>query len=298
MRDACRGALPIRRRDEVFFQHVGFVGVESIAVDPEYVQLRGRRPRDPETLVPGQRNRPAADQHRVSPARGHERDRRRLRPRRRQVDGCPASASNGPRSVTMTVCPTGHPGATVRVLRGAIRHPALRVSGRFRRAAPRRSRQRRGRHRRGRGRSRRPRGEQLSPAVGGVEHRHVRPSSVHRGSPRSGLLATVPAAICRPWETKASSAATFRRTELNGNHKQVRGSIDVPEGTRLLRVTMNGSLGTNAGPNNFDLFIGAGAAPSAGDFDLRGHSRVLVRRLRDRVAGGREVVRVGAASDG
>jgi hypothetical protein len=53
---------------------------------------------------------------------------------------------------------------------------------------------------------------------------------------------------------------------INGNHKQVRGSIDVPEGTRLLRVTMNGSLATNAGANNFDLFVGAGAAPSPSNF--------------------------------
>jgi hypothetical protein len=34
----------------------------------------------------------------------------------------------------------------------------------------------------------------------------------------------------------------------------------------LLRVAMNGSLATNAGRNNFDLFIGAGAVPSATNF--------------------------------
>jgi trypsin len=54
---------------------------------------------------------------------------------------------------------------------------------------------------------------------------------------------------------------------LSAGNPELRGSFEVPAGTQLLRVTMNGVLATDRGRNNFDLFLKAGAPPTAVDFD-------------------------------
>lgn len=49
---------------------------------------------------------------------------------------------------------------------------------------------------------------------------------------------------------------------LAADSPELRESFDVPVGTDLLRVMMNGVLATDAGRNNFDLFIREGSPPS------------------------------------
>jgi hypothetical protein len=46
---------------------------------------------------------------------------------------------------------------------------------------------------------------------------------------------------------------------------QATGSFSVPTGTKLLRVALNAELGTT--PNDFDLYVKAGAPPTLADFD-------------------------------
>lgn len=58
--------------------------------------------------------------------------------------------------------------------------------------------------------------------------------------------------------------------QLSGSFRQLAVTVDVPAGTAVLRVGMNGQLGSNVATdraNDFDLFVRAGSAPSALVFD-------------------------------
>ncbi len=57
---------------------------------------------------------------------------------------------------------------------------------------------------------------------------------------------------------------TFRG-DLTASDPEFRSSFEVPVGTDLLRVTMNGVLATDAGRNNFDLYVKPGSPPSTTD---------------------------------
>lgn len=56
------------------------------------------------------------------------------------------------------------------------------------------------------------------------------------------------------------------RGELDSGAPEFRQAFDVPPGTTLLRVTMNGVLATDLGRNNFDLYVKPASPPSTSDY--------------------------------
>lgn len=70
------------------------------------------------------------------------------------------------------------------------------------------------------------------------------------------------------------STGTIARTtsgQLIGTSSQARSQIEVPPGTALLRIALNGQLGSGSGfssiSNDFDLYVRAGSAPTTETFD-------------------------------
>ena len=69
-----------------------------------------------------------------------------------------------------------------------------------------------------------------------------------------------------PVGSPGTAAYTFLGA-LSDGAREVRDSFEVPPGAQLLRVTMNGVLATDAGRNNFDLYVRAGSPAAAGNSD-------------------------------
>lgn len=55
--------------------------------------------------------------------------------------------------------------------------------------------------------------------------------------------------------------------DLGSKSSELRGEFDVPQGTQLMRVIMNGVILTGQERNDFDLFVRQGAEPTAESYD-------------------------------
>lgn len=248
----------------VFFQHVGFVGVQSIAVDPEYSSfiagdlavIKLRQPVSGITPLPiNTAVRPAMGMNQTIVGFGRDEGMSMLsglgvkRSATVSLTTCPSGIPPerfdcyaAPSDNQPSACPGDSGGPLLADLGSGLVVTGVATGARG--------------------------GDGLSECEGPLALINT-DTFVHRAFIEDQLAPDASHGPCGDLPPVGGSGVDVQTFlgEVDARRVEFRDSVDVPAGTRLLRVTMNSELVSDAGQNNFDLFIKAGAPPSPSDFD-------------------------------